>query len=286
MLKKYIFEAVLLILVLIVLFLVYKSQDLKRMYKAEAAKEMKSASASDGSIITEEDIKPLPEPVQKYLIYSGAVGKEKVRNFRVVFDGEFKTDPKRDWAKMNAVQFTNLEDTTRLYFLQMKMSGLPVTGLHKYAGARATMLVKLAGLLTVADGKGEKMNEGETVTVFNDMCMLAPASLMDKRIQWEAVDQSTVKATFNNNGIKVSAVLTFNDKGELVRFVSEDRYYSPTGKTYQKVRWTTPAYEYKDYNGIRISSGGEAIWSFPEGDYCYAKMNIKEIEYNCGNPVK
>ncbi len=275
MFRKYIFA----IIVLLLIILVYKSQELKRAYKAEV-KLLKSTLGQDRGILTEEDLKHLPEPVQKYLIYVGAIGKEKIRNFRVVFDGEFKTDPKKDWAKMSAEQYSELKDTKRLYFMQMKMSGLPIIGLHKYAAAEAIMLVKLAGLVTVADGKGEEMNKGETVTVFNDMCMFAPASLIDRRIQWETVDPLTVKATFNNNGIKVSALLYFNDKGELIKFVSEDRYYSPTGKTYQNIRWSTPAYEYKNYNGIRISSGGEAIWSFPEGDYCYARATIKEIEYN------
>jgi hypothetical protein len=74
--------------------------------------------------------------------------------------------------------------------------------------------------------------------------------------------------------------LYFNEKGELVNFVSDDRYYSPTGKTYENIRWSTPVKEYKDYNGIRISSGGQAVRSFPEGDYCYARADIKDVEYN------
>lgn len=278
--KKYIIIILLCIVILIISFIVYKSQDIKRTYKAEVQKELEHAAASGKDILTEEDIRHLPESVQKYLRYVGAIGKEKVRNFRVIFDGEFKTDPEKGWAKMDGLQYTDLTDTTRLYYLEMKMFGLTVSGLHKYANAKATMLVKLAGLITVADGKGEEMNQGETVTVFNDMCLLAPASLIDKRIEWESIDPLTVKATFNNNGCKISALLYFNDKGELINFTSDDRYYSPTGKTYESFRWSTPSKEYKDYNGIRISSGGEAVWSFPEGDYCYARANIREIEYN------
>lgn len=283
MLKKYSFTIIVFLLIIAIAFLIYKSQELNRVYKGEVAKALASVSGQSSSILTEDDIKYLPEPVQKYLIYVGAIGKEKVRNFRIAFDGEFKTDPKKAWTKMTGTQYSELNDTKRLYFMQMKMSGLPIVGLHKYADAKAVMLIKLAGLITVADGKGEEMNQGETVTVLNDMCMLAPASLIDERIQWESIDPLTVKATFTNNDCKVSALLYFNDKGELINFVSDDRYYSPTGKTYQKVRWSTPVKEYKDYNGIKISSGGEAIWSFPEGDYSYARANIKEIEYNIEN---
>jgi hypothetical protein len=264
-------------------FLVFKSQELKRTYDTEIAKALANDSSEGNGILTEEDMKNLPEPVQKYLVYVGAVGKEKIRNFKVVFDGEFRTDPKKDWARMQAVQYSELKDTKRLYYMKMKMFGLPIAGLHKYADAKAIMLVKLAGLLTVADGKGEEMNKGETVTVFNDMCMLAPASLIDERIEWETIDPLTVKAIFNNKGIKVSALLYFNEKGELINFVSDDRYFSPSGKTYEKFRWSTPVKDYKDYNGVRIATYGEAIWSFPEGDYCYRRINIKDIRYNVTN---
>jgi len=60
--------------------------------------------------------------------------------------------------------------------------------------------------------------------IFNDMCLFAPASLVDSRISWEEVDAFIVKATFINGGNKVSAELYFNEKGELVNFISNDRY--------------------------------------------------------------
>lgn len=278
--KKYIFMILLLVVIAIVSFIFYKFQELKWAFNGEVQRELQHAASFEKDILTEEDIKHLPAPVQKYIRYANVLGNEKVRNFRVVFEGEFRTDPNKGWAKMNAMQYTDLTDTARLFFMDMKMFGLPVMGLHKYSDAKATMLAKVAGLITVVDGKGPEMNEGETVTVFNDMCLMAPGSLIDKRIEWQPIDSSTVKAFFTNKGIKISATLYFNDKGELINFVSEDRYYSPTGKTYKKFRWSTPINDCKDYYGTRIPSGGEAVWSFSEGEYSYGRINIKEIKYN------
>jgi hypothetical protein len=124
------------------------------------------------------------------------------------------------------------------------------------------------------------MNKAETVTVFNDMCLSAPASLIDKRIEWETVNPLKVKATFNNKGVKISAELFFNEKGEMINFVSNDRYLTSTGKDYQNAPWSTPVRDYRDYNGVKLASYGEAHWSLPEGDYCYGKINLKEINYN------
>jgi hypothetical protein len=278
--EKYIFLVILLILAALVSFVIYKCQELKKVYNTEVLKELQHAYSAEKDILTEEDIKSLPYIVQKYIGYSNSIGKEKVRNFKVVFEGEFRTDPKKDWAKINALQYTDLTDTTRLYYMDLKMFGLPVLGFHKYSDAKATMLGKVAGIIKVIDGKGAEMDKGETVTVFNDMCMLAPGSLIDKRIEWQTIDPLTVRATFTNHRIKISAILYFNEKGELKNFTSEDRYYSPTGKTYEQYRWSTPTEDYKEYSGIRISCGGEAVWALPEGDYSYGRIKIKEIQYN------
>ena len=280
MLKNYFLPVVLITLIVVVSFFIYKSQDLYRAYKAEVSEGLERTAELENGVLTAEDIKHLPEPVQKYLDYTGVIGREKVRNARIITEGQFKTSPERDWARMNSQQYNFFDSPKRIYYLQTRVFGLPVLGLHTYKDASATMLIKVAGLLTVVHGKGPEMDQGETVTVFNDMCLLAPASLIDKRIQWETVDPLTVKAVFNNNGINVSAVLYFNDQGQLVNFVSEDRYYSPTGKTYQKVPWSTPVRDYKEINGVKLATYGEAIWHFPDGDYSYGKIRIKDVEYN------
>ncbi len=56
---------------------------------------------------------------------------------------------------------------------------------------------------------------------------------------------------------------------------------STDGKTYLNFPWSTPAKNYKDYNGRKVPAYGETIWHMPEGDYVYGKFNLKSVEYNC-----
>ncbi len=278
--KKILIPALIIIVLLILLLSLYKSQELKKVYRKEVSSALKEARGTEKEILTEDDIKHLPGAVQKYLIYTGALGREKVNNMRVITEGEFKSDPKRDWSRIKTEQYNFFADPTRIYYLKLKMFGLPVIGLHSYSDATASMLIKLGGIITVAKGAGPEMDQGETVTVFNDMCLLAPASLIDERIEWETIDENNVKAYFSNNDQRISAQLSFNEEGQLINFFSDDRFYSPTGETYQKVRWSTPVKDYREINGMKLPTYGEAIWHFPEGNYSYAKLSIKEVEYN------
>jgi hypothetical protein len=160
------------------------------------------------------------------------------------------------------------------------MFGVSVLGYHAYKKGEATMQIKLLGLYPIVDMKKGELNKAETVTLFNDMCIFAPAALIDKRITWAVVDSSSVKATFTNQGNAISAILYFNDIGQLVNFVSDDRYAISDMKQY---RFSTPISGYKNMNGYNVPAYGETIWHYPDGVFCYGKFYLKEVKYNCEN---
>lgn len=280
--NSYIFIGILFIAVVICI-LAYVSKGIQRAYKNEVKRASDKDRVAESEVLTKEDIKHLPKPVQKYLIYTGVLGKEKVHSFRVIAEGEIKMNRDSDWAKIEIEQYNSInKEPVRLFYLKMKMFGVPIYALHSYTDKSASMVGKFAGLFTVIDSKGKEMRISDTVTLLNDMCLFAPATLIDKRITWEPIDQTTARATFHTEYCSVSAKLYFNEKGELIKFTSEDRYYAHQNGTYQKTKWTTPFREYKRISGLLLPSYGEAIWNFPEGDYSYCKFNyIKSIVYNC-----
>ena len=155
-------------------------------YKQECEKRLQTSFHT--TILSETEIACLPFPVQKYLHYTGAVGKPKVYNFRSHFQGEMKRKINADWMKITAQQHEFFGDIARLFYIKSSVYGIPFDGFHRYVGDSATMQIKIASLIKVADGKGEKMNQSETVTLFNDMCMFAPSTLIDTSIHWNLLD--------------------------------------------------------------------------------------------------
>jgi len=79
------------------------------------------------------------------------------------------------------------------------------------------------------------MDQGETVTVFNDLCLLAPAGLLDAPIVWQTIDSRHVRSAFTRGAHTVTAVLVFNDAYELIDFISDDRLRaSPDGRRFAR----------------------------------------------------
>ncbi|NJR32221.1 MAG: hypothetical protein HC778_04415 [Chamaesiphon sp. CSU_1_12] len=227
-------------------------------------------------MLTEADIKPLPESVRRYLKYVGVINKPKVKNVRIIFNGQMR-DRGKDFFPFRSEQYNFFDEPTRLFFMKGKISGLTVPGYHRYSNAKATMDIRLFGLFPIVQQSGTVMDKTETVTLFNDMCLMAPATLIDKRIQWQELDLNSAKATFTNHGITISAILYFNDLGQLIDFRSDDRTATSDMKQYP---FFTPVTDYHNINGINIMSHGDAVWGYPDGKFTYGKFLLKNIEYN------
>lgn len=250
-------------------------------YKGDVARNLTSYFSE--SLVTQVSISHLPEPVQRYIIYSGAINKPVVKNFKIKFEGQIRSDEKSAWMPFTTEQYNVIDPPTRLFFMKATMKGLPVAGYHTYEDGKASMDIRLLSLVTVQFQDGDKMNISETVTWFNDLCLFAPGALLDQRITWEPIDSYTTKATFTHQGITISALLFFNDQGELVNFRSENRYRIVSKDDAQLIPFSTPTKDFKNINGHIIPAYGEAVWSLPEGDLTYGQFICQDIQYNIKN---
>jgi hypothetical protein len=248
-------------------------------YEREVAQLLRLPA--DVGVLTEADLAPLPDPVQRYLRVTGAVGHPRVRNFRARMHGRIREDPKSRWMPFTAEQHNFYDEPARLFFMDASMIAVPVQVLHRYVGASAGMRVKAAALVTVVEMSGTEATQAETVTLFNDMCIMAPATLIDPAIAWEAVDAHTARATFTNAGRTIRAELSFNDAGELTNFWSDDRRRaSADGTVMTAIRWSTPVENYRVFGPVRLASRGEGRWHEPGGEYAYIELEMDDVQYN------
>jgi hypothetical protein len=260
-------------------FLAYGPVSLRAAYERDVDRTL--ARLTPAEPIADADLAHLPVPVQRYLRGAGVIGQPRVRNFHVRMHGRFRNGRDARWMPVTAEQFNAVDQPARLFFMNASMLTIPMQGYHRYVGPSATMRVKVAAAVPVVEVSGTEMNQGETVTMFNDMCVMAPATLVDPAIVWEAVDDRTARAKFTNAGYTIRADLSFNEAGELTNFWSDDRYQtSPDGKTATKVRWSTPLRSYRSFGPVRLAAGGEARWHEPSGEYAYIEFMFDDVQYN------
>lgn len=250
----------------------------RSMYERESERHLALLPPS-AQLVTENDLALLPPLVQRYLRRAGVVGKPRVLGFRARFHGRFRNGLDRSWMSFTSEQHNFVEPSARLFLMRASLFGIPVVGYHDFVGASARFRIRVLSLLQVVDGRGPIMNQSETVTVFNDLCFLAPGALVDLPVRWTALDARSIRGVFTRADQTISAVLTFDPQGDLVDWVSEDRYYSPDGKTGEKLPWLTPMRDHRDFGGVRLPARGDATWKTPQGDFVYGEFHLDEIEY-------
>jgi len=238
------------------------------------------ADPRPGPPVGEADLSRLPEIVRGYLRRAGVVGREPAWATRAVFEGRIRNGPEAPWMPMSVEQYNFFPEGVRAFHLRSSLRGLPFEGLHLFDRSGARMTIRVGSILTVAEAAGPEMDQSETVTVFNDMCLLAPSTLIDPAIAWEVVDPRSARATFTRRGITIRAVLRFNELGDLVDFESDDRYQTSDGRTYVRHPWSTPVRDHAEVGGRRIWTRGDAVWSMPSGPFTYGEFRLVSIESN------
>jgi hypothetical protein len=162
-------------------------------------------------------------------------------------------------------------------------SGLRVTVLHVFTNTTVTMRVKLLSLFPVLNAAGTELDRGETVTVFNDLVVMAPGAIVDAPATWTAIDALHVRGDFTNGDQTVSALLTFNPEHDLVGFVSDDRTRaSADGKSFTSQRWSTPLTGQHDVDGQRVIGLGRGVSHTKqhEGSFTYLQFHLDVIHFD------
>ncbi len=124
----------------------------KTTFQTEAKKGLARSTTIEP--LVENDTALLPEPVQNYLRYVGAIGKPKVQNFHAVFAGQMKRTVKAALMDIAAEQYSFYDQPTRLFYISSRMFGIPFDGLHIYKGSSATMNIQLASPVPVVNASG------------------------------------------------------------------------------------------------------------------------------------
>jgi len=238
----------------------------------------------DAASVTEQDLAALPASVAAYIRQSGAVGQPRISNFRADISGRIRSGPAKPWMAFTGEQVNTFgANPSRSFRMDATMAGLPVDVLHIFVDATATMRVKVCSLFPMVNRAGPEMDRAETVTVFNDLCVLAPAAIVHAPITWHPIDDHRAQGAFTNGVHVVTAELTFNDQHELVDFWSDDRLAtSADGRTLTPQRWSTPVTAFRTLDHRRVATFGEARWHAPapDGQYTYLEFNLDDIDYN------
>ena len=229
-------------------------------------------------IVTADMLQHLPEPAQRYLNYTGVVGKPWINTTRIKYAGRFRLASDKPWLPIKAEQFYTTNPPGFHWKARLKMFGLwIVKGSDTYKAGHGHMFGKIAGLYTIFDARGAELDQAAMMRFLNEMTWF-PIALLSDYITWQAVDDHSFDVTFTDCGKSVTARFMIGDDGRLLDFVTQ-RYRENNG-TFTLDTWETPMVEWGTLAGLNLPLRGGALWKLPAGDLPYIDIKLSEIEYN------
>jgi hypothetical protein len=234
------------------------------------------SGASANRLVEARDLDGLPAPVRRWLHRSGAVGHARAATVRLRQRGQLRTAPDKPWMPVAAKQYFSVEPPGFVWSVDARMMHvLPIAGRDRYRDGHGEMLIKLASLVTVADGAGAETDQAALLRYLGEIVWFPSAALSD-RITWEAIDERSARATMRDGGVTVSAVFTFDDRGRFTSLTA-DRYMGVGSKSTLE-RWFIPATAWRSVRGIEMPVRGDVVWKLAGGDFDYYRWEILDVE--------
>lgn len=230
-------------------------------------------------IVTEEMLQKLPDSVKRYFTYTGVVGKPIVQTVRLKQVGKIRKDDTQQWMNFEAKQYYSVNSPGFVWIAYMKILGLPLMRVRDYyMKGRGNILVKALSLFTVANSRGEKLDQGAMMRYLNEM-MWFPSAYLGKNISFESVDADSARVTLKDMDKSVTATMYFDDEGKLTNFKAL-RYRDMGNGRFELEKWSTPVKEYGEFEGLNLPIKGSAVWNLREGDLEYIEATITNLKYD------
>jgi len=159
------------------------------------------------------------------------------------------------------------------------MPGLSVRVHDAYIAGKGVLHASLFGLVSLVNLRGTpEVAQGELMRFIAEAPWYPTALLPSQGVQWEAVYDTSAKATLKDGETTLTLLFRFNEKGLIDSVRAESRGRTVAGKvipTPWEGRWSN--YELRD--GMYIPLEGEVAWLLPDGPKSYWRGNIIKINY-------
>lgn len=233
-----------------------------------------------------DQLSALPEPVRKWLEWSGIAGREKVHSVYTKQTGRMKLKPEQEkWMDSEAEQYTTASPPAFLWKVKMKMgNGLFVTGKDIFQEGKADMRIKMGGLVPIAKTRGNPKADQSSLQRYLMELSGFPSAALSKHIQWKELDERTAQAVMAYNGATGSAVFHFAVHGELLKVTA--MRFKDSDENAELVPCTASIRKYQTVDGIRMPSEISVAWNLEEGPFTWYEFVMQDIAFNVEKPER
>jgi hypothetical protein len=223
----------------------------------------------------------LPAPVQRYFRAALKNGQPIVAAASVTHSGTFNmSETAEQWKPFTSKQRVITRRPGFDWDARIMMFPGVAAHVHDaYIAGEGLLRGALFGLIPVVNmADTPEIARGELLRFFAEMAWYPTALLPSQGVRWDAVDDTSARATLADGKLAVSLLFRFNADGliDTVRAESRDRVVD--GKT-SSAPWQGRFWNYAERGGMRVPLDGEVAWLLPEGAMPYWRGTTTTVNY-------
>jgi hypothetical protein len=225
-----------------------------------------------------KELEGLPDPVQRYFQAVLKDGQPIVTAANLSQQGIFNmSETKAKWSPFTATQFVTTQRPGFDWDARIQMApGVNAFVHDAYTLGAGSLHASLLGLFTVADVRDTPAAaQGELLRFFAEMPWYPTALLPSQGVCWEAIDDTSARATLTDGATTVSLVFWFNADGAIETMRAEARCRDKL----TAMPWSGRFWDYSVCNEMLIPLQGEVGWEYPDGLRLYYKGKVTEINF-------
>jgi hypothetical protein len=230
-------------------------------------------------IYDQKEIEDLPAPVQRFFRTVLKDGQAIVAAVKLSQQGQFNmSETEAKWSPFTATQLAITQCPGFDWDARIQMApGLNVFVHDTYLLGEGNLQASLLGLFTLAKMHDTpELNQGELLRFFAEVTWYPTALLPSQGVRWEALNDTSARATLTDDATTVSLVFQFNAEGAIATMRADARYRDKL----TAMPWCGRCWNYSVRNGMLIPLESEVGWEYPEGIRLYFKGRITEISYD------
>ncbi len=236
------------------------------------------ADNGNPAVITEAQLIGLPDVVQRYLRYSGIVGKEPIRTVHLTQKGAMRIKPGGRWFPMVGEQrFTTDPPAFDWHGTIRLLPLISLSGTDTLRDGQGQFRIALFDRIPLVDDSSPEIVRADLLRYLAEIVWFPTAWLSDA-VTWEGIDAMSARASLRYRDQSVSAVMHFDAGGELTRVDAERP--RKEGKRNVPTPWGGRNSAYREMHGLLIPTRCEVAWQLTSGEFGYFRAEVTAIAYN------
>jgi hypothetical protein len=230
------------------------------------------------------ELEGLPAVVQRYFRAALKDGQPMVAAASFTHSGTFNmSETAEQWKPFTSTQRVV---TQRPGFdWDGRIAMMPMLNVHvhdAYVSGEGQLHASLLGLVTLANlPRTADLDQGELMRYFAEAAWYPTALLPSQGVSWEAIDDTSAKATLKDGKLSVSLTFHFNEAG-LIDGVRADARARVVGGATVHTPWQGKFWSHELRNGMLVPLEGEVAWLLsegPEGAKPYWRGRLQTVSY-------